>query len=180
MRILLLVSTLFFSSYVFNLHDEKIQYELMRTLHFQTTSDWIKSSALQDKKRGVEIISLQRTAIQSDSGKKYIATQSCKIERIPPTTIKSYSLSALSVFQKKKDFRIAKTITHTDGLLQLTYAIGYWAYYVDNANILHRLIIVHGIHQNANGMQFFIDCPDEVFLQLEAEITDEIRTLMFL
>ena len=180
MRILLIVSTLFFSSYVFNLHDEKIQYELVRTLRFQTTSDWVKTSASQDKKRGIEIVNLQRSAIESVLGKKYTATQSCKIERISPTNIKSYSLSALSVFQKKKDFRIAKTITHTDGLLQLTYAIGYWAYYLDDANILHRLIIVHGIHQNGNGMQFFIDCPDEVFVKLEAEITDEIRTLTFL
>jgi len=157
-----------------------VNYELVRTLRFQTTLDWAKTSASQDKKRGIEIINLQRTAVESDLGKKYIATQSCKIEKLPPTNIKNYSLSALSIFQKKKGFKIIKTITHTDGLLQLTYAIGYWAYYVDDAHVLHKLIIVHGIHKNGNGVQFFIDCPDTIFLQLEEEITAEIRTLSFL
>ena len=180
MRILFLLCTLFHTGYAFNPNDGLINYELARTLRFQTTSEWIKSSASQDKKRGIEIINFQRSAVESDSGKKYIATQSCKIEKIPATNIKTYSLSALTPFQKKKGFRIIKTITHTDGLLPLDYAIGYWAYYTDDTNVLHRLIIVHGIHQNGNGVQFFIDCPDTVFSQLEEEITAEIRTLAFL
>lgn len=153
--------------------------ELGHILVYQSTGDWTKTSFYQDKKRGVEIINFERKAIQTDSGKTYAATQSCKVEPARATDIKNYSLSSLGFFQKKKDFKITKTFTHSDGMLQLSYAVGYWASYVDDSNVLHKVIIVHAIHPKGNGVQFFIDCPDVIFAELEEEITAQVRSLQY-
>ena len=157
-----------------------IAVDLLHTVRYQTTADWVKKSFSLDKKRAIEIVNFQRAPIAADSNKKYIPTQSCKVEKMSPTDIRTYSLSSLKIFQQKKDFKILKTITHTDGLLQLTYAIGYWATYMDDSNVLHKLIIVHGIHPNGKGLQFFIDCPNAIFSNLEEEITAQVRSLTFI
>jgi hypothetical protein len=154
--------------------------DILHVVRYQTTADWTKKSFSLDKKREIEVVNYQRVPIDTDSNKQYIPTQSCKVEKMSPTDIKTYSLSSLKIFQQKRDFKILKTITHTDGLLQLTYAIGYWATYTDEANVPHKLIIVHGIHPNGKGLQFFIDCPNVIFPILEEEITAQIRSLTFI
>lgn len=151
--------------------------ELGRTIQYQSTADWVKTSFYQDKKKGVEILNYERKAVETEANKRFVATQACKTEPARGVDIKTYSLASLAFFQKKKDFKILKTITHTDGLLQITYAIGYWAAYIDDAGIPHKVIIVHGIHPNGNGFQFFIDCPEPVFVTLEEEITAQVRSL---
>jgi hypothetical protein len=151
--------------------------ELGHTIKYQSTADWVKTSFYQDKKKGVEILNYERKAVETEANKRFVATQACKTEPARGADIKTYSLSSLGFFQKKKDFKIIKTITHTDGLLQISYAIGYWAIYTDDTGISHKVIIIHGIHPNGNGFQFFIDCPEPVFVTLEEEITAQVRSL---
>lgn len=148
------------------------------TIQYQSSADWTRTSSYQDKKRGIEIVNFERKPIQTDSGKAFAATQSCKIEP-GRADIKNYSLNSLAFFQKKKGFKITKTFTHSDGMLQLSYAVGYWASYVDDSNILHKVVIVHGIHPKGFGVQFFIDCPDAIFYELEEEITAQIRSIQY-
>ena len=153
--------------------------EVGRIIQYQSSGDWIKTSFYQDKKRSIEIVNFERKGIQTDSSKTYVATQSCKVEPAVGKDIKSYSLSSLGFFQKKNDFKITKTFTHSDGMLQLSYAVGYWANYTDDSGLLHKLIIVHGIHPKGYGIQFFIDCPDVIFSVLEEEITAQIRSIQY-
>ena len=91
--------------------------DVLQTVRYQTTTDWIKKTCTLDKKREVEFVNFQRRPIGADSNKNYIPTQACKVEKMPPTDIKTYSISSLKIFQQKKDFKILKTITHTDGKL---------------------------------------------------------------
>ena len=63
--------------------------EVLQCVRYQTTSDWVKSSSTVDKKRGFEIVNFQRNPIKTDSTKKLIATQACKVERIPQTNIQN-------------------------------------------------------------------------------------------
>ena len=58
--------------------------------------------------------------------------------------------------------------------------MGYWAYYTDENDIIHKVVIIHGIHPNGFGFQFFIDCPKDIFPKLEQEITAQIRSIRFL
>ena len=154
-----------------------IPVELGRTIQYQSTADWVKTSFYQDKKKGVEILNYERKAVETEAKKRYVATQACKTEPARGADIKTYSLTSLAFFQKKKDFKILKTITHTDGLLQISYAIGYWAVYTDDTGVVHKVIIIHGIHPNGKGFQFFVDCPEPVFVTLEEEITAQVRSL---
>jgi len=153
--------------------------ELGNAIHYQSTSDWTKTSSYQDKKRGVEIVNFERKPIKTDSGKTFAATQSCKVEPARGADIKNYSLNSLAFFQKKNSFKITKTFTHSDGMLQLSYAVGYWATYLDESNVLHKVVIVHGIHPKGYGIQFFIDCPEAIFSNMEEEITAQIRSLQY-
>lgn len=153
--------------------------EVGNTLQYQSSAEWTKTTSYQDKKRSIEIVNFERKPIQTDSGKTLAATQSCKVEPARGTDIKNYSLNSLAFFQKKKGFKISKTFTHSDGLLQLSYAVGYWATYLDDSNVLHKVVIVHGIHPKGFGIQFFIDCPDAVFAVLEEEIAAQIRSLQY-
>lgn len=180
MRILIYTSLLLFSFKLYAQEDPLLTYTYAQTITYKATEKWSKTTSHIDKKRNIQVYNFAREAITSDSGGVYIATKSCLVEKILPTTIKNYSLASLSAFQKKKDFRIFKTITSSDGLLRLPYAIGYWAFYVDENDVKHRLIIINGIHPASRGLQFFIDCPEPIFLQLEGEITTEIRSLKFL
>lgn len=151
-----------------------------RTIQYTTTSEWAKVSSTSDKKQGVEAVNYQRSPIQDDSGRTFVLTQSCKVEHARGATIKSYSIASLKMFQQATDFKITKTFTHTDGLLQIPYTIGYWAVYTDKNNMPHKVVIIHGIHSNGNGFQFFIDCPNAVFDQSEEEITAQVRSLTLL
>lgn len=180
MRILLYTSFILFSFNAFAQEDGLLSHTYGQTITFKATDKWSKTTSHIDKKRNIQVYNFSREAITSDSGGVYIATKSCLVEKIIPTTIKNYSLASLAAFKKKKDFKIVKTITSSDGLLRLPYAIGYWAFYLDEKDVKHRLIIINGIHPASRGLQFFIDCPEPIFLQLEGEITAEIRSLKFL
>ncbi len=169
-----------FSAFCQQLHENSVTVYVNRTVQYQITADWTKTSSTYDKKQGVEVVNYQRSPIKTDSAKIFVLTQSCKVENARNTTIKAYSLASLGMFQKADGFKITKTFTHTDGLLQIPYTVGYWAVYTDKNNILHKVVIVHGIHSNGKGFQFFIDCPAPVFEQSEVEITDQVRSLRFL
>jgi hypothetical protein len=180
MRIFIYIIFTFFSLTVFAQEDVLIPYTYAQTVTFKTTEAWSKTNSVINKKRNIQVYNFERDPITSDSGGVFIATQSCLVEKILPTSIKNYSLASLTSFKTKKDFKIVKVITRSDGLLQLPYSIGYWAFYLDENDVKHRLIIINGIHPASRGLQFFIDCPEPIFLQLEKEITAEIRTLKFL
>lgn len=159
--------------------DPSFIVELGNAVQYQTSAEWTITSSHLDKKRGVEVVNFERKAIQTDSGKAFAATQSCKTEPARGADIKNYSLNSLGFFQKKNGFNIAKTFTHSDGMLQLSYAVGYWASYLDESNVLHKVVIVHGIHPKGFGVQFFIDCPEAIFLVLEEEITAQVRSIQY-
>ena len=148
---------------------------------YKLITDWSKTSSQQDKKRGLEIVSYSRKEFTLTSGKKIAPTQSCIIESVRNSDIKSYSSANLAFFKKQTDFKIQKIITHNDGLLSMPYAIGYWATYLDAKGIMHKVIIVHALNSNKGvGLQFFIDCPEDGFSDLETEITDIIRSIQFI
>ncbi|MBC7451325.1 MAG: hypothetical protein H7259_07525, partial [Cytophagales bacterium] len=126
------------------------------------------------------ILNFQRTELILASGKKCIPTESCLVENVRSTDIKNYSTSSLVVFQKQRNFKILKIITHTDGVLTIPYAIGYWAVYTDDKEVSHKVIIIHALNNRGKGLQFLIDCPEEGFAGLEEEITGIIRSLSFL
>jgi len=154
--------------------------EVGNTLQYQITREWSELSDFKDKRTGTEFINFQRTPIQIDSVKSFIVTQSCKVENARGANIKTYSVARLGMFQQKKNFRIIKTFTRSDGLLQVPYSVGYWAYYTDESDILHKVVIIHGIHSNGFGFQFFIDCTNDQFPMLEEEITAQVRSIHFL
>lgn len=178
--LLLLFCLCCFSAFCQQDSENTITVSVSRTIQYQTTADWVKASSTYDKKQGTEVVNYQRTPIKTDSNKTFVLTQSCKVENARGATIKSYSLASLSMFQKADGFKITKTFTHTDGLLQIPYTVGYWAIYTDKNNILHKVVIIHGIHPNGNGFQFFIDCPAPVFEQSEVEITAQVSSLRLL
>jgi len=155
--------------------------EVAGIIQYQIAMEWTEISNFKDKRIGTEFINFQRIPIQtySDSA-KFIVTHSCKVENARGAGIRAYSLPRLAMFQKKKDFKIVKTFTNSDGLLKVAYSIGYWAYYTDENNIIHKIVIIHGIHPNGFGFQFFIDCPKNVFPALEQEITAQISSIRFL
>lgn len=154
--------------------------EVAGTIQFQIPMEWTQISDFKDKRTGTEFINFQRIPIHIDSLKLFVVTQSCKVENARGANIKAYSVPRLAMFQKKKDFKIVKTFTNSDGLLKVAYSIGYWAYYTDENNIIHKIVIIHGIHPNGFGFQFFIDCPKDVFPALEQEITTQISSIRFL
>lgn len=155
--------------------------EVAGIVQYQIAMEWTEISDFKDKRTGTEFINFQRIPIQtySDSA-KFIVTHSCKVENARGANIKAYSVPRLAMFQKKKDFKIVKTFTNSDGLLKVPYSVGYWAYYTDENNIIHKIVIIHGIHRNGFGFQFFIDCPKDVFPALEQEITAQISSIRFL
>jgi len=154
--------------------------EVGNTVQYEITREWSETSDFKDKRTGTEFINFQRVPIQIDSVTSFIVTQSCKVENARGANIKTYSIARLSMFQKKKDFRIVKTFTRSDGLLQVPYSVGYWAFYTDESDIIHKIVIIHGIHSNGFGFQFFIDCTNDQFSLLEEEITAQIRSIHFL
>ncbi|WP_018341582.1 hypothetical protein [Cytophaga aurantiaca] len=149
-------------------------------VQYQISMEWTEISDFKDKRTGTEFINFQRIPIQTDTAKLFVVTQSCKVENARGAGIKAYSVPRLEMFKKKKDFKIVKTFTNSDGLLKVAYSIGYWAYYTDENNIVHKIVIIHGIHKNGFGFQFFIDCPKDVFPALEQEITAQISSIKFL
>jgi len=152
-----------------------------KAVSYKQSIDWSKTSSQQDKKRGLEIITYTRKEFSLTSGKKIAPTQSCIVESVRNSDIKSYSSANLAFFKKQTDFKIQKIITHNDGLLSIPYAIGYWATYSDAKGIIHKVIIVHALNSNKGiGLQFFIDCPEDGFSDLETEITDIIRSIQFI
>jgi len=155
--------------------------EVAGIIQYQIAMEWTEISDFKDKRTGTEFINFQRIPIQtySDSA-KFIVTHSCKVENARGANIRAYSVPRLAMFQKKKDFKIVKTFTNSDGLLKVAYSVGYWAYYTDENNIIHKIVIIHGIHPNGFGFQFFIDCPKDVFPALEQEITTQISSIRFL
>ncbi len=150
------------------------------TVQYEISSVWSETSDFKDKRTGTEFINFQRKPVQVDSVQSFIVTQACKVENARGADIRTYSMARIGMFQKKKDFRIVKTITNTDGVLQVPYSIGFWAFYTDENDVVHRVIIVHGIHSTGFGFQFFIDCPNPVFSSLEQEITAQLRSIRFL
>lgn len=154
--------------------------EVAEILQYQISMEWTEISDFKDKKSGTEFINFQRIPIQTDTAKLFVVTQSCKVENARGANIKAYSVPRLAMFQKKKDFKIVKTFTNSDGVLKVAYSVGYWAYYTDENNIVHKIVIIHGIHPSGFGFQFFIDCPKEVFPALEQEITTQISSIRFI
>jgi hypothetical protein len=152
-----------------------------KAVSYKQSSDWSRTSSQQDKKRGLEIITYTRKEFTLSSGKKIAPTQSCIVESVRNSDIKSYSSANLVFFKKQTNFKIQKIITHNDGLLSIPYAIGYWASYLDAKGIMHKVIIIHALNSNKGiGLQFFIDCPEDGFADLETEITDIIRSVQFI
>ncbi|ABG60947.1 hypothetical protein [Cytophaga hutchinsonii] len=182
MRILPLIAIYLFcfSAYSQQQDQNAVTVSVKRTIQYQTTADWTKTSSTYDKKQGIEVVNYQRSPIKTDSTNTFIVTQSCKVENARGASIKAYSLASLSMFQKADGFKITKTFTHTDGLLQIPYTVGYWAVYTDKNKTQHKVVIIHGIHSNGNGFQFFIDCPAPVFEQSEVEITAQVSSLKLL
>jgi hypothetical protein len=154
--------------------------EVAGIIQYQIPMEWTEISDFKDKRTGTEFINFQRIPVHIDSLKLFVVTQSCKVENARGADIKSYSVPRLAMFQKKKDFKIVKTFTNSDGLLKVAYSIGYWAYYTDENNTIHKIVIIHGIHPSGFGFQFFIDCPKDVFPALEQEITAQISSIRFL
>ena len=154
--------------------------KVANTVQYQISNQWNETSDFKDKRTGTEFINFQRGPMQIDSVKSCIVTQSCKVENARGANIRTYSLARIGMFQKQKDFRVMKIITNTDGLLQVPYSVGFWALYTDENDIVHKVIIIHGIHPNGFGFQFFIDCPKDIFPALEQEITDQVRSISFL
>jgi hypothetical protein len=154
--------------------------EVADIMQYQIPMEWTEISDFKDKRTGTEFINFQRIPVHIDSLKLFVVTQSCKVENARGADIKAYSVPRLAMFQKKKDFKIVKTFTNSDGLLKVAYSIGYWAYYTDESNTIHKIVIIHGIHPSGFGFQFFIDCPKDVFPALEQEITAQISSIRFL
>lgn len=150
-------------------------------IQYQISMEWTEISDFKDKRTGTEFINFQRIPIETDADsiKKFVLTHSCKVENARGANIRAYSVPRLAMFQKKKDFKIVKTFTNSDGLLKVPYSVGYWAYYTDENNIVHKIVIIHGIHPSGFGFQFFIDCPKDLFPALEEEITTQIASIRF-
>jgi hypothetical protein len=152
-----------------------------KAVSYKQSADWSKTSSQQDKKRGLETITYIRKEFTLPSGGKIAPTQSCIVESVRNSDIKSYSSANLAFFKKQTEFKIQKIITHNDGLLSIPYAIGYWATYIDVKGTIHKVIIIHALNSlKGIGLQFFIDCPEDGFSDLETEITDIIRTIQFI
>ena len=144
---------------------------------FRIPAAW--TCVAKEGKKPVYAWTYNRTAYKLKSGKSISPSLSCVVEPATNADIRQYSTASLGFFKSLNGFKILKVITHSDGVLQIPYAIGYWATYTDAANVPHRLMIVHALN-HGTGLKFFIDVPEESFPALEEEITAIVHSLRFL
>lgn len=127
--------------------------------------EWKRKDAEGKRAAGVEQIGFERKPVFAADGQGVLPYCSVMGEQVEPevTDAIMYSLS----WRMRQPFKVTSVFSHTEGILQLKNALGYWGT-VEYGGDEHTLMVVHGLVPG-HGIIIVCDATTSVIDQVRAE-----------